>query len=451
MKLNLPKILDVPDKLLGLILEFEKFRYFLLKGGRGGAKSQTIARFLLYLAEKYRLRIVCGRETQNSISESVYSLFCDLIRSYDLNFEITASKIISRITGTEITFRGFREQGAFNIQGMEGIDILWIDEAQALSKHTLDVLLPTIRKENAKIIFSMNPHVFNDPVVVQMSGRDDCLTLEINFDENDKCTEALKKEARECLRRSEKDYRHIWLGEPLDQSEDALFGLEDFEISQRNAHAAVAAGYGLRVAGFDIARFGDDKCAAFIWQQMGALHWEEIFVDEWEKRDLNYTTGRILDICNTKNVDMAAIDVDGLGAGPFDTLNKGRELDYFVGFRNPAISYLENKDYGNVRTLNAYKLKNAMFDGHRRVKTAAAQTELLTLKYTFDANQRRILVSKEVMKVKYKLKSPNIADAAIMAESLIGKVKARQDRQYEPQHNINYSQDGDLFKIAGVR
>ena len=448
--LILPKILNVPDKLLPLVDPdtFNKYRYFIIKGGRGGSKSQTVGRFVLYLNEKYKLRTVCGRETQNSISESVYSLLADLIREYQLNFDTQASKITSRTTESNINFRGFREQGAFNIQGMEGIDLVWIDEAQALTKQTLDVLIPTIRKENAKIIFTMNPHVHNDPVIVMLSRRDDCLVIEINYDENPFCPTALKKEAEECRKLSENDYRHIWLGEPLDQSEDAVFSLEDFEIGKRSAHA-LAAGYGVRVAGFDIARYGDDKCAAFIFQQMGALHWEEYFCDEWEKKDLNYTTGRILQICNEQGVNMAAIDIDGLGSGPFDTLTKGRELDYFVGFRNPAISYQENKDFGNPRTKNAYKFKDSIVKGHRHVKTQKAIDEMLTLKYTFDHNQRRVLVSKDKMR-KDGFKSPNIADAIIMAESLIGQVKQKQDRQYEPQTHV-YAQEDNLFKIAGVR
>lgn len=446
-QLLLPKILDIPEKLLPLISQFNDYRYFIIKGGRGGGKSQSVGRFVLYLNEKYKLRTVCGRETQNSISESVYSLLADLIRENQLNFDTAASKISSKVTESNINFRGFREQGAFNIQGMEGIDLLWIDEAQALTKQTLDVLIPTIRKENAKVIFTMNPHVHNDPVISMLSKRADCLVIEINYDDNPFCPTALKNEAAECRKLNEKDYQHIWMGKPLDQSEDSLYSLADFENGKNNAHI-LANGYGIRVAGFDIARYGDDKCAAFIFQQMGALHWEEVFCDEWENKDLNYTAGRILMISNDQRVDMAAIDEDGIGSGPLDSLKKGRGLDYFVGFRNPAISYQDNKSFGNNRTVNAYKLKEALVKGHRNIKTQKAIDELLTIKYGFDNNQRRLLVSKDKMR-KDGIKSPNIADAVIMAESLIGKVIQQQEHQYEPKTQ-NYSNDDNLFKIAGV-
>ena len=447
--LTLPKILNLPDKLIPLIEHFNKYRYFLLKGGRGGGKTQGIGRFILYLCDLYNLRTVCGRETQNSITESVYTVLADLIRDEQLNYEIQASKISSKKKNSEINFRGFRDQGRFNIQGMEGVDLVWIDESQALKKQTLDVLIPTIRKENAKVIFSMNPHVFNDPVVVQFAQRDDCLVININYDDNPFCSDALVKEANECKKLSESDYKHIWLGEPLDQGDDALYSLGDFKNGQENAHE-LAKGYGLRVAGFDIARFGDDKCAVVILQQMGALHWEEIYSEEWDKKDLNYTTGRILMTTNEYNVDLAAIDEDGLGAGPFDTLTKGQKLDYFVGFRNPSISYLKNKSFANVRTINAYKMKDMLMKGHLNIKKQKIIDESLTVKYTFDSNQRRILISKDKMK-EQGVKSPNLFDSVIMAVSLIGQVQEKQARQYEPEMQQSYSDDENLFKIAGIR
>lgn len=447
-KLTLPAILNIPDKLLPMIEKFNDYRYFLFEGGRGGGKSQSVARFILYLAEKYKIRVVCGRETQNSITESVYSLMADLIRTFQLNYDIQASRISHKEKESPITFRGFREQGAFNIQGMEGIDLLWIDEAQAITKGTLDVLIPTIRKDNSKVFFTMNRHVEYDPVYTFLVDRKDCLHIKINYDENPFCTTILKREAEECKAKNEKDYNHIWLGNPLDQGEDALYSLEEILHNKNNPHA-MQGGYGLRVAGFDIARYGDDKCAAIVLQQMGALHWEEVYCEEWDKRDLNYTTGRILQITTDEKVDLAAIDEDGLGAGPFDTLSKGRGLDYFVGFRNPTISYADNNSFVNPRTINAYKAKDMFMKGHLCVKDERLIKEALTVRYTFDHNQRRVLVSKDKMRA-MKIKSPNLFDSLIMAVSLTNQVKQKQDRQYQ-NNQVNYSREDDLFKIAGVR
>lgn len=445
--LTLPKILELPDKLYPIIEKFNDYRYFLIEGGRGGGKSQSVGRFILYLSEKYKIRTVCGREIQKSITESVYSLMADLIRVNQLHFEVLSTKITHRNTNSPINFRGFREQGSFNIQGMEGVDIVWIDEAQALTKQTLDVLIPTIRKDNARIFFTMNRYRHNDPAYSTFINRDDCLHININYNENPFCTNALKKEAEECRKLSEKDYNHIWLGNPLDQTEDSLYSLSELAASKINKYP-LREGYGLRVAGFDIARYGDDKCTCVVLQQMGALHWEVAFVDEWEKKDLNYTTGRILKTAGEQRCDRVIIDEDGIGAGPLDTLNKGRDLENFVGFRNPGISYDKNKSYGNARTVNAYKLKDLLVKGHICITDDKLIDELTTMKYTFDHNQRRILVSKDKMR-KDGFKSPNIADALIMAVSQMGEVMKVQEKQYQ-SNTPQYSKEEDLFKLAGV-
>lgn len=447
--LVLPKMLAIPPKLLPVIEKFSEYRYFLLEGGRGGGKSQTVARFLLYLAEKYRLRIVCGREIQNSINESVYTLLSDLVQEYQLNFNVQASKITHNQSESPFNFRGFREQGAFNIQGLEGVSLLWIDEAQAITKQTLDVLIPTIRKDQAKIFFTMNRHLKDDPVYEFLKDRSDCLRIHIDYTENPFCTQALKKEAEVCRVKDYTDYEHIWLGIPWDKSEDAVFSNTDLDHATTNIYP-LREGYGTRIAGFDVARYGDDKCAAVIIQQMGALNWEVIHVEQWEHRDLNYTTGRILQIATEKEANLSIIDEDGLGAGPLDTLNKGRELHQFIGFRNPPVGYEQNKNYANPRTENTYKVKDMINQSHLRITDRDILKELGdAFRYEFDNYQRKRLISKDILRNKYKIKSPNTADALIMAVSQIGKVKQQQDRQYT--YRATVSRGDNLFKLAGVR
>jgi hypothetical protein len=227
-----------------------------------------------------------------------------------------------------------------------------------------------------------------------------------------------------------------------------VYSAAELQYSKTNKYN-LRDGYGIRVAGFDIARYGDDKCAVVVLQQMGALHWETILVDEWDHKDLNYTTGRILHTSNQQNVAKAIIDEDGLGSGPFDTFSKGRGLDYFVGFRNPVIGYQNNKEFGNPRTINAYKARRMLMDGHLHIMDDSLIDELMTIKYTFDHNQRRILVSKEKMRADG-FKSPNLADALIMAVSLIGTVSDQQNAEYQPKLS-HTSKEESLFTIAGIR
>lgn len=423
----------------------------MIDGGRGGGKSHAVARWILYLAEKYKIRIVCGREIQNSIKESVYSILTDLIQTYRLNFTILAKSIIHNETKTEINFRGFREQGAFNIQGMEGIDIVWIDESQALTKQTLDVLIPTIRKDNAKVIFTMNRFVRNDPAYANFVDRDDCLHIHLNYNDNPYCTNALKKEALECMKKSQEDYNHIWLGMPLDKTEDSVFTHSELDGAKLNKYQ-LRQGYGYRIAGFDIARFGDDKCACVILQQMGALHWETVMVEQWDHKDLVFTQGKIAELVREYKIDRAIVDEDGIGAGPLDNLQYGStpKDKLYLGFRNPPLGYDKDKFYGNPRTVNTYKVKDMLLKRHLCIIEDSLLNELETLRYEYDNQQRRILVSKDKMK-RLGVKSPNMADALIMAVSLIEGVKTNQDNQYSTMRSQKRPQSDNLFEIAGIR
>jgi len=291
----------------------------------------------------------------------------------------------------------------------------------------------------------MNRHVENDPVYELFVNRPDCLHIHIDYFENPFCPEALKVEAEECKKRSLTDYNHIWLGEPLSQSEDVVFAKSDILAVKA---FPLRPGYNMKIAGFDIARYGDDKCAAVIIQQADSLRWEVIHVEEWENRDLNYTTGRILSIANSHDVEKCIIDEDGIGAGPLDSLQHGRGEDRFTGFRNPTLNYEKHKNFANPRTENTYKLKDMVLKGHILIQNEDLIRELCSLRFSFDHHQRHILISKDKMR-KEGVKSPNIADCLIYAVSLIEEVKESQERRYF--HHPGYSKEDDLWKIAGIR
>ena len=221
--IELPEILNIPDKLIPVITNINNYNYFLIEGGRGGGKSQSIARIILWLSEQRKINVCCGRETQATISDSVYKIFFDLIQNYNLNFTVKSNKIIHNTSLSTIIFKGFKEQGKVNIKGLEGIDLLWIDEAQAISKSTLDIIIPTIRKKNSVIIFTMNRLLRNDPVYSEFTARDDCLHIKINYYDNKFCPDKLIAEAKRCKERNVLDYEYIWEGNPLDSSNDFLF------------------------------------------------------------------------------------------------------------------------------------------------------------------------------------------------------------------------------------
>ena len=134
---------------LKCLFEPKSCRYRILYGGRGGAKSWGIARALLIKGIKNPIRVLCAREFQTSIKDSVHKLLSDQIYAMGLeaHYEITQTTIRG-INGTEFIFAGIKN----NINGLksiEGIDIAWVEEAQTITNTSLEVLTPTIRKEGS--------------------------------------------------------------------------------------------------------------------------------------------------------------------------------------------------------------------------------------------------------------------------------------------------------------
>ena len=229
--------------------------------------------------------------------------------------------------------------------------------------------------------------------------------------------------------------------------DDYVFNFQEL-MAAKVRQFAPRTGYGHRIMGFDIARFGNDKCAAVGFHQLGALAWSIFHVEQWEHKDLDYTTGRILSTSNLHHVNDNIIDEDGIGSGPLDFITQGRKRDDFRGFRNSAYSFQDNAFYANPRTAAAFKLKEYVSKGWIAIPDEGLIQELMTIRYKFTNDGRRILISKDEMRKKG-VKSPNMADAALMAASLIQEIKESQDYQYRPRHRSNDAEN--LFQIAGVR
>jgi phage terminase large subunit len=409
LELELPDLLNVPEKLRPLITEINNYRYFLIDGGRASGKTQSIARLIAYLCEKQSIRVVCGRETQNSIEESVYTVFADLVRTFNLNFNVSASKIDHKVTKSAIRFRGFREQGATNIKGLEGVDILWVDESQAISKQTMDVILPTIRKENSKIIWSMNRLVENDPVYTAMAGRPDCLHIHIDYNENPFCPQKMIDEANLCKARSEEDFNHIWLGQPLKQGDDFVFSSDTVYTAHKNEF--VTSGTKKRILAVDVARFGEDETVFSVVESRGMFHWEQIHQEHWKARSTMECVGKVVDLVKTMAIDVTVIDDTGVGGGVTDRLQEMMiKVLPFIG----AEKAMNNK-YTNARSEAFFNLADMFFNKHIKIiDDPILKEQLLTVRYKFKSNGTKGIVSKDEMKSDG-VKSPDRADSLAMA------------------------------------
>lgn len=195
-------------------------------GGRGSAKSWTVARFLLGLGFNTKLRILCAREVQKSISDSVWKLLCDQIGVMKLTgFYLPTRDMIRGSNGTEFIFKGLRANSQ-EIKSTEGVDICWVEEAQAVSADSWDILIPTIRKAKSEIWITFNPYDESDPTYQKFIEHppSDAIVKKINYGDNPYFPDVLRNEMEQCKARDYEAYLHIWEGEVRKHSNALIFG-----------------------------------------------------------------------------------------------------------------------------------------------------------------------------------------------------------------------------------
>jgi phage terminase large subunit len=216
---------EFPIKLKGL---FEKSRYKVAYGGRGGAKSWGIARALLIKGAKDPMRILCAREFQTSIKDSVHKLLCDQIEALGLLgfYEITQNSIRGK-NGTEFAFVGLRNNVA-NIKSYEGVDVVWVEEAQTTSRLSWNILIPTIRKQGSEIWISFNPELETDETYQRfvLKPPADCIQIKINWSDNPWFPETLLLEKDALKARDLEAYNQVWEGLCRQSVDGAIFAKE---------------------------------------------------------------------------------------------------------------------------------------------------------------------------------------------------------------------------------
>ncbi len=194
---------------------FQPQRYKAYYGGRGSAKSHSFAAALVLLAAQRPLRILCAREIQKSIKDSVKRLIDDKIKACALEGFYTSTETeIRGKNGSLFLFSGLKSN-IDSIKSMEGIDIVWIEEASRVSQNSLDVLIPTIRTEGSEIWFSWNPENELDPVDMMFRGRTpptNSIVREVSWNDNPWFPEVLKKEMEFDRLNAPQKYIHVWNG-----------------------------------------------------------------------------------------------------------------------------------------------------------------------------------------------------------------------------------------------
>lgn len=407
--INIPEILNIPKKLLPFIYYFNQYSYFLLEGGRASGKTQSVARFLLYITEFRHVRICCGREIQNSINESVRTVFLDLIDKYNLNFTITRDNLINKKTQSKIFFKGFREQGKVNIKGLEGVDILWIDEAQAIAKTTLDVIIPTIRKKNSVIIFTMNRYTRFDSVYNFCAPRSDCLHININYFDNPFVDEKILKEAEISKNYNINDYNHIWLGYPMTNNNEYLVQ-SDVLDKALNINCQNDEFYDGSVMSVDLSASGADLCVAKLFRQYDQSCWFEKETISWSESDTDISKGKIISLYSKWMPKQLIIDADGLGYPIWNSIQKS--IPNAIGFRGAkkAIS----KYSINARSDGYLALSEYLNNGYLKLSDKNCIRQLEYIKKIYKPNGLIAIQDKKDLRMLHG-ESPDFADCAMMA------------------------------------
>jgi len=213
-------------------------RYKGILGGRGGGKSHQVVELQLVAQVRNQNRnLVCIREVQRSLKDSVKKLFEDKIKKMGLEpyFDIKGTEIRSRKGSGVILFQGMSDSTAESIKSLEGMDCAWVEEAQVLSKRSMELLRPTIRRPDSEIWFTWNPQSEEDPVDKLLCGpkrSPNSIVIKVNIGQNPHASAALRAEAEWDRINDPIKFAHVWGGDYEKHAEARIFRhwrVEEFE------------------------------------------------------------------------------------------------------------------------------------------------------------------------------------------------------------------------------
>lgn len=420
----------------------------ILYGGRSSSKSWDAGGFATFLADNYKLRVLCARQFQNKIAESVYSLLKVQIDRFGLNdrFDIQRDKIINLYTDTEFMFYGLWRH-IDEIKSLEGIDILWIEEAHNLTEEQWKILEPTIRKEGSQIWIIFNPRLATDFAYRRfvLDPPPNTIVRKINYDENPFLSQTIVSVIEALKEEDYEEYQHVYLGVPKDSDEGAVIK-RSWIMSAIDAHKTIEADWtGRKAVGYDVADDGDDKNAnAGIDGSILCL------LDEWKggEDELRESAARTKKNAEKINADVIGYDSIGVGAGTGSHLNsmswrRHYKFNASAKVEKPERNYgdtkIKNKDFfanlkaqawwllaDRFRNTHLAITKGRKFRADEMISIDSERIDSKLLNLLIDElstplrdydNQGKVKVESKKDLAKREIKSPNLADAVVIAAS----------------------------------
>lgn len=454
-----PMAQQAPFRLNPVLRAFwtSRSRYKALYGGRASSKSHDAAGFSIYLTRIMKLKIMCARQFQNRIDESVYTLIKNKIEEggFGREYHFTKNSIIHKETGSEYLFYGIA-RNLNEIKSTEGVDILWLEEAQYLTEDQWNIIEPTIRKENSEVWLIWNPDELMDFIYQRfvVNPPPNCISRQINWTENEFLSDTMLAIINNAYAEDKKSAEHIYGGIPKTGGDKSVINLE-FILAAIDAHKKIPdwPTDGKRRIGFDVADDGEDKNATVLAR--GNIIWD---VAEWEglEDQLLKSSTRVFNLAEENNAEVT-YDTIGVGAhvgSKFAEINNEGDRAFklsYDGFnaggkvpdpdkiyqKLPHLNITYGEHFSNAKAVAWYdvaemfrKTYEVVVDGAKhpvdelisinretipeRLLNQLCQ-ELAAPRKDIDGFGKAKVESKKDMREKRGVKSPNIADAVIMA------------------------------------
>lgn len=405
---------------------------------------------LVHLSANIPLRILCTRMFQNKLSDSVYSLIVKKIEEigYTDQYTINHGYIKHNGTGSEFLFYGLWRH-ITEIKSLDGIDICFIEEATGLTEEQWRVLNPTIRKEGSMFIVVFNPDLVTDFVWQRfvINPPKDTIVRKINHDENKFLSETMKDLISDAKEEDLDEYNHVYLGEPKDDDDDSIIK-RSWIMSCIDAHIRLDKEItGGRRIGFDVADSGDDLNAIVVMN--GALVEE---LDSWsaDEDELFESSAKVWRKAQELNAQVN-YDSNGVGAGVGSNMkqmnSRTTHAVKYYGFDSGAtpempdslyqikgvVTQQTNREYFENKKAQAWWMLADRIKATHRAITKGEEigdqlisisseltdiekliTELSTPRKKMSGRLKNIVEKKDDLK-KRQIKSPNLADAFVMA------------------------------------
>lgn len=383
------------------------WRHAVIEGGRYSLKSHTAARACLLRARQEKIRIACLRQFQKNINDSSYQLLLDLIEKYGFeDFTYTKDSIINTVTGSNFIFKGLDRNVETTIKSLEGIDLVWVDEAQTITRNSIRILVPTVRKPGSQIIWTLNRLTDLDPVLdyfITDPPRKDVWHLEVDYtiaQKNGWLSDEILYEIEQSRLNHPEEYAHDYLGKAMNISDKNIIPVADV-IKAMNQEVPEE---GAIEVGVDVARMGGDRTVFVMRKGMR------------EVKRVSYTKKRTTEVCDLLEnfVDMnkeclIKIDDTGVGGGVTDEMKK---RGYNVMAINFGAKAVDSDKYPNLISEAWFYMQSIMED----ISLANSKdllTELSSRQWKMDKQGRRGVESKDDYK-KRGYRSPDEADATIL-------------------------------------